>query len=362
MPDLDLSRYHRQMLLPGFGEAGQHRLLSSRVLLVGCGALGSVVADWLVRAGVGQLVIADRDFVEWTNLQRQVLFDESDAREALPKAEAARRKLIAINHQVKVSAVIDDVNADSIERYAEGCDVIVDGTDNFETRYLINDVSVKHAIPYVYGGAVGTGGMQYTILPRTDHGDSPWENAQRATPCLRCVFDQAPTPGASETCDTAGVLGPAVGLVASHEAAAALKVLLGEWDTIEPTLLTVDPWHNDSHSLDVSKAKETGDCVCCDQRKFEHLVGATAQKPVTLCGRDAVQLRGAGGQHLDLQSVANRLHNHGEVTVNEFMLRAALSEGGQDYELTLFPDGRAIVKGTQAPATARSIYARYVGA
>jgi len=358
----DLTRYHRQTLLPGFGEAGQDRLLRSRLLLIGCGALGSVVADWLVRAGVGQLVIADRDFVEWTNLQRQVLFDESDAREALPKAEAARRKLNAINSQVEVAAVIDDVHPGNIERYAHGCDVIVDGTDNFETRYLINDVSVKHGIPYVYGGAVGTSGLQYTVLPHTQSADAPWEQAGRATPCLRCVFPDAPAPGSAETCDTAGVLGPVVGLIAAHEATATLKTLLGQWDTIPPKLLALDPWHNDMRSMDVSGARDAGDCACCVRRHFEHLSASTAQRSVTLCGRDAVQLRGADGQRLDLSAIASRLTAHGDVTVHEFMLRAAITDGAHDYELTVFPDGRAIVKGTQDTATARSVYARYVGA
>ncbi len=188
--NLNLDRYHRQMLLPGFGEAGQQRLLRSSALLIGCGALGSVAAELLARAGVGKLVIADRDFVEPTNLQRQVLFDERDAEQSLPKAEAARQKLATINSQVEVQALVDDVNETNIEQLARGCDVIVDGTDNYETRFLINDVAVKLAIPYIYGGAVGTGGMQYTVLPRTEKGDAPWEQVGRVTPCLRCIFER----------------------------------------------------------------------------------------------------------------------------------------------------------------------------
>jgi len=361
MPAPTPDRYHRQALLADVGDAGQAQLGRSRALLVGCGALGSVAADWLVRAGVGHVVIADRDFVELTNLQRQVLFDESDVRDALPKAEAARRKLQAVNSQVEVTAIIDDVNADNIERYAQHCDVIVDGTDNFQTRYLINDVSVKRGVPYVYGGAVGTSGLQYTVLPRTAAHDSPWEQANRTTPCLRCVFDEAPAPGAVDTCDTAGVLSPAVGIIASYEATAAMKVLLGQWNAIEPTLLAIDPWQNDLRAMSVANAM-SDDCVCCGKRTFEHLAGDAAQRTVTMCGRDAVQLRANNGTNLDLSAIADRLRAHGHVNVNDYMLRAALNDAGGEYELTLFPDGRAIVKGTQTPATARSLYARYVGA
>lgn len=353
------------MLLPGFGEQGQRNLGRSRGLLVGCGALGSLAGEWLVRAGVGELVIADRDFVEWTNLQRQVLFDEADAEQALPKAEAARIKLAAINSAVRVTAVIDDVNEANIERLAAGCHVIVDGTDNYETRFLINDVSVKHGLPYVYGGAVGTGGMQYTVLPRTAAGDAPWEAAGCATPCLRCVFGEAPPPGASPTCETAGVLGPVVGVVASYEVSAALKVLTGNWAAIGPGLLNVDLWHNVLRSLDVSQAGEGGDCACCGERRFEYLQGKGASHGTTLCGRDAVQLRRKGDSaSINLADIAERLRGvqgEGAVTVNAFMLRASVADAEGTYELTLFADGRAIVKGTQEAQVARRVYARYVG-
>ena len=212
----DLARYHRQMLLPGFGEAGQRKLLGATAFVVGCGALGTVVANMLARAGVGHLVIADRDFIELTNLQRQVLFDEADVRDGIPKAEAAKRKIAAINSQVKVTAIVDDINHGNIERFAGigndaygTVDVVVDGLDNFETRYLANDVAVKHGIPYIYGGAVGTVGASYAILPHTAGGDSKWERKGYATPCLRCIFEQAPPPGLNPTCDTAGVIGRA---------------------------------------------------------------------------------------------------------------------------------------------------------
>ncbi len=359
-----LDRYHRQMLLPGFGEDGQARLGHAKALLVGCGALGSIIADSLCRAGVGCLVIADRDVVELTNLQRQVLFDERDAAEATPKAEAARRKLSAINSQVRVDAVVDDVNHTNIERLADGCGVIVDGTDNFETRYLINDVAVKHGVPYVYGGAVGTVGMCYTILPHTPGGDAPWERIGRATPDLRDLFDQPPPPGSTPTCDTAGVLGPAVGVVAHLQAAEAIKVLLGAFEAVNPKMVHVDLWANTIRQFDVAAAYGAGDGVCSKQRRFDYLNGARGSGVTSLCGRNAVQItrpdRPAGP--IDFDRIADRLRAHGDVRTSRFMLRANLTDGGEPYELTLFTDGRAIVKGTDEPATARSIYARYVGA
>ena len=253
---LDFSRYHRQMLLPGFGEDGQRRLAESTAVVLGCGALGTVAADMLARAGVGRLIVIDRDYVELTNLQRQVLFDEADAAEALPKAEAARRKLARINSAVEVTAVVDDINAGNIERYAGGADVIVDGLDNFETRYLANDYAVKHGIPYVYGGAVGTTGAALAILPHTDRGDAPWERlpgGSRATPCLRCLFEEAPPPGTMPTCDTVGVLGPAVAIVANFEAAEALKILTGNLDRVTTTMLSFDLWANTLMQLKVTR-------------------------------------------------------------------------------------------------------------
>jgi adenylyltransferase/sulfurtransferase len=360
----DLSRYHRQMLLPGFGEHGQQQLLQSKVFVLGCGALGTVIANMLARAGVGHLVIADRDFIEVTNLQRQVLFDEDDVRDAIPKAEAARRKIARINSQIQVTALVDDVNHTNIEKFAAGCHVIVDGVDNFETRFLANDVAVKLGIPYVYGGAVGTVGMTYAILPHTPQGDSPWERAGVATPCLRCIFEQAPPPGMNPTCETAGVLGPVVSIVANYQVNETLKILTGNWRAVSPTMLSVDTWHNTVRQLKVLRAYDVGQCTCCKQRKFEYLAGLLASATATLCGRNAVQLtqRASTGAHLDFERLAERLRSHGKVTTNKFMLRADIQDNGQAYELTLFTDGRAIVKGTKEPNTAKSIYAKYVGA
>jgi adenylyltransferase/sulfurtransferase len=360
-PSLD--RYHRQILLPGFGEEGQKKLLASRALIVGCGALGTVIANTLARAGVGHLVIVDRDFIEITNLQRQVLFDENDIAEGLPKAEAARRKINQINSQVQVTAIVDDVNHSNIEKLAAGCDVIVDGVDNFETRFVVNDAAVKLGIPYVYGGAVGTVGMSYAILPHTPGGDSGWEKAGVATPCLRCIFEQAPPPGMNPTCDTAGVLGSTVAIIANYEANEALKILTGNWSAVSATMLSIDTWFNAIKQFKVARAYEVGECTCCKKRQFEFIDGKFASATTTLCGRNAVQFtQKLSDGRMNFEEIAARLRPHGEVMVNKFMLRAELTDNGAAYELTLFTDGRAIVKGTKEASTAKSIYAKYVGA
>lgn len=361
----DLSRYHRQMLLPGFGEDGQRRLASATAVVLGCGALGTVASDMLARAGVGRLVVIDRDFVETTNLQRQVLFDESDVAEALPKAEAAKRKLARINSRIEVTAIVDDLNAGNIERHAAGADILVDGLDNFETRYLANDYAVKHGVPYMYGGAVGTTGAALAILPHTERGDAPWERLPgggKATPCLRCLFEEAPPPGTMPTCDTVGVLGPAVGIVANFEAAEALKVLTGQLERVTSTMLSFDLGTGSLMQLKVARAYESGDCPCCKHRRFDYLDGRQGSGTTTLCGRDAVQLtHRQSASSIDLDEIAGRLEAHGRVTANRFMLRAELADNGRRYELTLFTDGRAIVKGTREGNVARSVYAKYVG-
>ena len=360
----DLARYNRQMLLAGFGEAGQRRLAGSTAAVIGCGALGTTIADTLARAGVGRLLVIDRDFVELTNLQRQVLYDEHDARDALPKAEAARAKLARINSQVEVTAVIDDVHAGNVERLIAGAHVLVDGLDNFETRYLLNDCAVKHGIPYVYGGAVGTVGSMFAILPHTAHGDAPWERGERshATPCLRCLFEEAPPPGTGATCDTVGVLGPAATIVASFEAAEALKILTGHYDRVAPTMLSFDLWANSVKQLKVAAAYDQGHCPCCKSGRFDYLDGGLGSGATTLCGRDAVQIRHKReAEDVDLKEIAGRLEPHGQVKVNEFMLRANLVDRGVAYEITLFPDGRAIVKGTHEPNVARALYAKFIG-
>jgi len=361
----DLSRYHRQMLLPGFGEKGQRKLLESTVLVLGCGALGTVAANMLARAGVGHLVIVDRDFIELTNLQRQVLFDEQDVADGIPKAEAAKRKIAQINSQVRVTAIVDDINHTNIERFANGADALVDGLDNFETRYLANECAVKHGIPYLYGGAVGTAGMACTILPHTRNGEAAWESDpahSKATPCFRCLFEEAPPPGQSPTCDTVGVLGPVVSIIANFQVSETLKILTGNFDRVSPTLLNIDLWANTVTQLKVGRAWEDGDCPCCKHQSFEFLEGRSGSSTTTLCGQDAVQLthRQQMGT-LNFAEVAARLRQHGPVRSNEFMIRAELRDNDRPYELTLFANGRAIIKGTGEAAVARGIYAKYVG-
>ena len=372
----DLRRYHRQMLLSGIGEAGQRRLLDSHVLLVGCGALGCAIADSLARAGVGTLTILDRDTVEITNLQRQVLFDERDVAQGTPKALAAASRLGQVNSTITIHPFADDFNASNAESYIGNVDVIVDGLDNFQARYLLNDLAVKHRLPYVYGGAVAMTGMTMAILP---HGEISTQFAARrvtwsdeqATPCLRCVFPDAPPPGASATCDTAGVLGPIISIVAAMESAQVIRLLTGNLDGIDRSLVSIDLQDNSIRRFDVSSAWKPGACPCCGQHRFEHLDGTIASPTTSLCGRHAVQvlpLSATNGQTsimVDLGVLASRLASHGEFTSNAFLLRGRFSrergEFGEPVELTLFPNGRAIIKGTARPELARSIYDKYVG-
>ncbi|MEJ2533534.1 MAG: ThiF family adenylyltransferase [Halioglobus sp.] len=360
----DLARYHRQMLLPGFGEAGQRRLLASTVLILGCGALGSIAADMLVRAGVGHIVLIDRDFPEIHNLQRQVLFDEADVEAATPKAVAAQKKLARINSQVRITAVVEDVNRTNIAAYARGVDLILDGLDNFETRYLANDFAVKYGLPYLYGAAVGMTGMAFPVLPHTQ-GGRDWETGPAgnfATPCLRCLFEEAPPPGTLPTCDTVGVLSSAVALVANFQVAEALKILTGNFAHVSRTLLNLDLWANDIQQLDVSNVYDEGDCPCCRHHRFDYLDGDAGSNATVLCGRDSVQLQpGPGVEQADLAAVARRLSSHGPVHSNDYLLRAQLVDGEKAYEITLFANGRTMVKGTADTGVARGIYAKYVG-
>lgn len=356
----DLARYQRQMLLPMIGEQGQRKLADATALVVGCGALGSMSAMMLARAGVGRLILVDRDFVEPTNLQRQVLYDENDL--DVPKAEAAHRRLATINSNIAIEAVIDDLNYQNAEDLAERADAIVDGLDNFETRFLLNDLAVDLGLPLLYAGAVGTVAMTMNILPHTPAGDSAWEQQDLATPCLRCVFGSTPPPGSGPTCDTAGVLGPAVGLIANLQAAEAIKALTGQWHAMRRTMLHVDLWENHLREMQVASAYESGGCPCCGEHRFEFLEGKTASRTTKLCGRNAVQLSRSGDAgEIALPALAQKLEAFGQVQHNELMLRARIRDAGTDYELTVFNTGRAIVKGTEDPGVARSLYARYVG-
>ena len=338
----DRERYLRQIIFAPLGEAGQERLLAARVVLIGCGANGTAMANTLARAGVGTLVIADRDFVELNNLQRQVLFDEDDVARGTPKAIAAAEKLRRVNSSIRIEGVVTDVNAENIEELIDGATLVMDGTDNFETRFLINDACVKHNIPWVYAGTVASYGMTMTIVPHE-------------TACLRCLFNREPPPGTLPTCDTAGVIAPIVNVMASIASAEALKFLAGA-GTRNAGLINVDLWENTFDSFAVARRD---DCVACGQGKYEYLEGERGgTMTASLCGRNAVQVNPGRGHALDLTRLAEQLRGIGEVSVNEYLLKLSID----NYELTIFPDARAIVKGTDDATVARSVYAKYVGA
>lgn len=351
---MNFDRYNRQMLLPFIGEEGQKKLASATAVVAGCGALGTVIANCLARSGVGYIKVVDRDFVELSNLQRQVLFDEQDVRENMPKAAAAERKLKLINADIKIEGIVTDINPANVEDLIKGADVVVDGADNFETRFVINDACVKHNIPWVYGAAVGTTGMSMTIIPGQ-------------TPCIRCLFETAPPPGMTPTCDTAGVLGMQTGLIGNFEAAEALKILCGKKESINTKLFSIDMWSGEIHQFKIARAREVANCPCCKQRNFEFLEGQGASTTTGLCGRNAVQINPRNGSKLDLQEMANRLKGSGGITnvsANKFLLKfnAPGGDDGTGLEITVFPDSRAIIKGTKKVPDARTAYAKYIGA
>lgn len=333
-------RYSRQILFAPLGEQGQERLLAARVAIVGCGALGSLQAEALVRAGVGFLRIIDRDYVEWSNLQRQWLFDERDAAEGMPKAPAAARRLAAVNSEVGVEPVVADVNPDNAVDLLSGVDLILDGTDNFETRYLINDFAVRECLPWIYGGAVASYGLAMPVLPGR-------------TACLTCIYPEPPS-GAHPTCETAGVLNTVTAAVACMQVSMALRVLAGREQGWEPQITTIDVWNGRIRQIPMPEA--TSDCPTCGRRHFSHLQGGR-RAPISLCGRNAVQIH-ERTRPLDLRDLQRRLEPLGPVRANEFALRFFV----EPYEMTIFPDGRAIIKGTQDVGLARSLYAKYVGA
>lgn len=351
-----LERYHRQMLLPEVGADGQARLAMGRVLIVGCGALGCAQADMLARAGVGHVRIVDRDVVEPTNLQRQTLFAQADVGKA--KALAAAERLAAVNPDITLEPVAADFTSDHAEALARDAGVIVDGTDNFETRYLLNDVSVKLGVPYVYGGVVASRGMAAAFVP----GDGP-----HSTPCLRCVLPEPPPAGSVPTCDTAGVLMPAVMIVAAQQAADAMKVLLGRRDLLSGTLLEFDLFANTRrrmrlHDLVGDRVGDRSACRCCGRGLFDFLDGGRACEALALCGRGAVQVTPPAGARVELGALRERLSALGPCALVGPLLKAEVDGGGKRYGLTVFPDGRAIISGTQDPGEARSVYARLIGA
>jgi molybdopterin-synthase adenylyltransferase len=335
-------RYSRQILFNGIGSDGQTRISSARVAQIGCGALGTVQASLLVRAGVGSLRIIDRDFVEESNLQRQILFDEDDVRAVLPKAIAAEKKLRAVNSLVEVEGLVEDVNANSISRLLDGFDLVVDATDNFDARFLINDYAVKSGTPWIYGACVGAYGLTFPILPG--------EGA-----CLRCVFEDAPPAGASPSCDTAGVIGPIVSVIAGMQVAEALKILSGSRDRLNRKITTLDLWENRHEQIDLPPPHP--ECPCCGRREYPYLDGSLGADVTTLCGRNSVQIRRREGATIDLDDLARRLEQIGRIERNRFLLRAVID----GYQLTVFADGRAIVNGTYDIAVAKSLYSRYIG-
>lgn len=336
-------KYSRQILFAGLGEQGQEQLLKSGAVIVGCGALGTVAANLLVRSGTGRVRIIDRDFVEMSNLQRQTLFEESDAREALPKAVAAERRLQAINSDAVIEGIVADLTSANAIVLLSGFDVILDATDNFETRLLLNDAAVSLGIPWIYAAVVGSYGVTMTVLPGQ-------------TACLACLLEsgERASLGAEATCDTAGVLNAAVGVIASIEAAEAMKLLAKRNEALHGKMVSYDVWSGTFQSIRVAR---NPDCRACVHHDFRYLEGE-AQPHVTMCGRNSVQIH-ERDRRLDLEELGRRLSvSVSEVRQNDFLLHFQVAP----YEVTLFADGRAIIKGTKDPAVARSLYARYVGA
>ncbi len=335
-----IDRYSRQTLFSGIGEEGQKRLGNSCVVIIGCGALGTIIATSLVRAGVGKVRIIDRDFIEYHNLQRQVLFDEDDVRDGLPKAIAAERHLKRVNSLVQVEGIVADVNYINIEGFIGDADLVLDGLDNLETRFLINDACLKHKIPWVYGGAISSSGMTMSIIPGQ-------------TPCLRC-FSASPPSGILLTCDTAGVIGPAPFIIGSLESVEAMKILVGAEAEVNRDLISIDVWKGTFIHFKISHHP---DCPAC-HGKYEFLEGRYGMKTTSLCGQNAVQILNPEANQLSLQELAARLQPVGQVTYNEFMLRFTVD----NHEMVVFPDGRAILRNTTDESLARGLYAKYIGA
>ena len=346
------SRYQKQILFSGVAARGQEALGQSKVLLVGCGALGCVLADTLARAGVGHLRIVDRDFVEFSNLQRQVLFTEYDVTAHLPKSIAAVNRLARVNSDIQLEPIVADVDYRNIRKLAEGVDLILDGTDNFEIRYLINDVSLETGIPWIFTGCTGSHGQMMPVFPGM-------------SACLRCLIPSPPPPGSTETCDTAGVLGPAINVIASLQAAIAIRILTAAStgaravDLVPLKLTMVDVWDLTFRQIDVSGLRDTANCPACQTGERLWLDGSNSSGSTVLCGRNAVQVSPAEKTQVSLEELGRKLASIGRVTSNPFLVRIAVADS--ELELTVFSDGRAIVKGTEDPSVARAAYSRYVG-
>lgn len=336
-----IDRYSRQILFSDIGEAGQERIRASKVIVIGCGALGSVSSEMLTRAGVGKLTLIDRDFVEESNLQRQSLFTEKDVSDGVPKAAAAEKALRAINSDVEIKGVIKDVTWENIEQLCQGHEVIVDGTDNFETRFLINDLAVKWKIPWIYGACVGSYGITFAFEPQV-------------SACLQCLLQDPPEVGATETCDTAGILAPVVHVVAAYQVTQVLKILAGQPPSRK--ILQVDIWTGTWQTVAAERAR-IQQCRCCHQRQFRFLEGKENARITRLCGRGAVQVSPQGMNHPDFQGISRRLDKSAEVDFNRYMMSIRI----EGYEIALFADGRSIIRGTEDFSEARAVYAKYIG-
>lgn len=334
-------RYSRQTLFAGIGPEGQRRLAGASVAIIGSGAMGSALANNLARAGVGRLRLIDRDFVETNNLQRQTLYDEEDAASAMPKAVAAARRLRAVNSAIVVEPVVSDFTADNALELLADVDLALDGTDNFEARYLLNDACLSLGIPWIYSGVIAAYGVSMTVIPHD-------------TACLRCAFPEQPLPGTTPTCDTAGILNGIVAAIGGVSSTEALKLLVGS-DRLARGLFWMDLWENVSERIELPRQE---DCPACARSEYEYLDVALTEESATLCGRNAVQVRPMRrGATLDLSELAAKLAPLGDIVTNEYLLRAQLD----GYEVTVFPDARAIIKGTAEPSVARTVYARYIG-
>lgn len=339
-----MDRYARQMRFAPIGEQGQRSLLQSKALICGCGALGSVLASTLARAGVGRLAIVDRDFLEKSNLQRQTLYDELDVAAGLPKAIAAQAKLQKINSEIEIEAFVADVSHRNIGELARDADIVLDGTDNFETRYLINDFCLKNGVPWVFGGCLGADGQTMTILPGQ-------------TPCLRCLHPEPPAPGTSPTCDVAGILAPVINVVGSWQANEAIKILTGNRQAVSRSLTVFEMWDNRLRQIKLDALASSGGCPACRGEEFPWLEGKRGSQSAVLCGRNAVQLSFPERQGLSLDELAQKLAGVGRVSKNAFLLRMEVEQ----FQFTVFADGRAIVGGTEDVAQAKSLYSRYIG-
>ncbi len=339
-----LERYSRQILFQHIGGERQKVLMNSSAVVIGCGALGTVSSSYLTRAGIGQIRIIDRDFIEESNLQRQILFDENDISENLPKAIAAQRKLQKINTKVKIEGIVTDVNYANIEELTQGVDIIIDGTDNFETRFLINDFCVKNSVPWIYGACIGGRGVVMNIIPSE-------------TPCLRCVFETMPQIGSFPTCDTAGVIGPIAGIIASIQVTEAIKILSEDYESINKTLIEIDVWNTKFRQIDVSGLKELNNCPTCKLHNYTFLEAEDGVMATFLCGKNAVQVMSRNRGNIDLRQLEQRLGPVADVSCNAFMLKFKV----KDHGFTVFPDGRAIITGTADSSTAKTLYSKYLG-